>query len=98
MKKGGRSLNALKEWTTPETPRDWSHLVLGIAVAGLMLLAGRVWGESLVAEVADRALQTEASLQGLEQRFEDHVTVEARQHTEILSQLREIRGLLQEPQ
>ncbi len=92
----GKSLNALKEWSKPETPRDWSQLALGIVVAALMLLAGRVWGESLVQEVADRALQTEATVAGLQRRFEDHVTVEVRQHSEILDQLREIRTILQE--
>lgn len=90
----GQSLTALKE-LRPDTAGGWSRLMLGLVFAGLMLLAGRVWGESIWQEVADRAMQTEAALAGLEARFEDHVTVEARQHTEILEQLREIRGMLQ---
>ena len=91
-----RSLQALKEYTKPQTVRDWSHLVLGVVFAVLMLLAGRIWGESLYAETNERALRTEQQVEGLEQRFEDHVEVERRQHSEILTQLREIRRLVVE--
>ncbi len=91
----GKSLNALKEWSKPESPRDWSRLALGFVFALFMLLAGRLWGESLIEATTTRALQNEATLQGLETRFEDHVTVEARQHQQILDQLREIREMLQ---
>ncbi len=91
----GKSLNALKEWTKPESPRDWSRLVLTFVFAMFMLLAGRLWGESLIVATETRALQNEAALHGLETRFEDHVTVEARQHQQILDQLREIRAMLQ---
>jgi hypothetical protein len=89
-----RSLKALKEFTKPANLRDWSHLILGLVFAITMLLTGRIWGESLYAATNDRALQNEANLQGLTQRFEDHVTVEADRHDEILTQLREIRRLV----
>lgn len=98
MAKGGEgrsSLNALKEFGVPETPTDWSRLLLGLVFAGFMLMAGRVWGESLWQDVADRALQNESQLEGMRRRFDDHVEVEASRHEEILSQLREIRIMLQ---
>ncbi len=85
---------SLKELKKPTNVRDWSHLILGLVFAITMLLTGRIWGESLYAATNDRALQNEANLQGLTQRFEDHVEVEAGRHDEILAQLREIRRLV----
>ncbi len=93
-KQESRTLKAFKEYTKPANVRDWSHLVLGLVFAVLMLLAGRIWGESLYAATNGRALRNEANLEGLTQRFEDHVTVEANRHSEILTQLREIRRLV----
>lgn len=89
-----RTLKAFMDATKPTNVRDWSHLILGLVFAVAMMLGGRIWGESLYAATNDRALQNEANLQGLEQRFEDHVTVEADRHDEILTQLREIRRLV----
>ena len=93
-KQESRSLKAFKEYTKPTNVRDWSHLVLGLVFAVLMLLAGRIWGESLYAETNGRALTNEANLEGLTQRFEDHVDIAADRHDEILTQLREIRRLV----
>lgn len=91
----GHRLDAFKD-LTPDSAGGWSRLMLGLVFAGLMLLAGRVWGESIWQETADRALQNTAALAGLEARFQDRVAVSDRQNDEILAQLREIRTMLQE--
>lgn len=75
--------------------RDWSKVLLSIAVAALMLLVGRVWGETRIQEAVimngQQAALNEAAVGSLNLRLNDHLDVESKRYQEILNQLREIR-------
>ncbi len=74
---------------------DWSKLLLSVVVAALMLLVGRVWGETRIGDTVisngNQASLNRAAVQALERRLDDHLEIESERYQEILSQLREIR-------
>lgn len=82
----------------PDNARDWSRLALGIVTALMMLFAGRMWGESVMSNTVERATRNETSLSALTTRFEDHTNVQSEQNRQVLTQLAEIRRLVQEQQ
>jgi hypothetical protein len=86
------------EFARPNNGKDWSRLVLGIVAGITMLLAGRVWGESMLAGTTERALRNEVRVEAMETRFEDHVRTQAEANRQVLEQLTEIRRLLQDRQ
>lgn len=88
----------LAEFARPESGKDWSRMMLGVVAGITMLLVGRVWGESMLAGTTERALRNEVRVEAMEQRFEDHVRVQAEANRTVLEQLTEIRRLLQDRQ
>ena len=93
MKKG-KVLSKITEQLKPHGA-DWSKLFLTIVVAVLMLLVGRVWGESRIQNtVISNQQQTSlnrAAVGALGIRLDDHFSVEAERYQTILNQLAEIR-------
>jgi hypothetical protein len=84
-----------KEFARPENGKDWSRLALGILLGCFMLLAGRIWGESLLEETTTRAIQNEQRIEAATQRFDDHVETQREANRQVLTELAEIRRLLQ---
>lgn len=94
-----RSLSeGFAEFARPNNGKDWSRLMLTIVLGVAMLLAGRVWGESELKNTTERALTNAGRVDAIESRFNDHVQAQAEANRNILSELRDIRRLLQERQ
>jgi hypothetical protein len=87
-------LSKVTEHFKPQT-FDWPKLFMTVMIAALMLLVGRVWGESRIEEtVTLNQRQTslnKAAVGALGQRLDDHFSVEAERYQTILNQLAEIR-------
>ncbi len=95
MSKWGLTVGKISEGFKPHSAIDWSKLFLTVLVAALMLMVGRVWGESRIQDtVTTNQRQTslnKAAVGALGIRLDDHFSVEAERYQTILNQLAEIR-------